>query len=122
MAVALLAPLAMAMGMPFAIGMRAAAARPGTPTAFLWGINGAASVCASVFGVVIAMIFGISAAFWAGGLAYAVAIASMAVLTGRPAVPESAMPLDGEPDRPTDGDRDPAGIGVARLRGAGQAS
>jgi hypothetical protein len=85
--VALLAPLAMAMGMPFAIGMRAASARAGTPTAFLWGINGAASVCASVLGVVIAMFLGISAAFWAGGLAYAMAIASMAVITGRPVRP-----------------------------------
>ena len=49
------------------IGMRAAAARPGTPTAFLWGINGATSVCASVLGVVIALFFGIAAAFWTGG-------------------------------------------------------
>jgi hypothetical protein len=53
--------------------MRAAAGRPGTPTAFLWGINGAASVCASVFGVVIAVFFGITAAFWTGAAVYAVA-------------------------------------------------
>ena len=46
--------------------MRAASTVPAAPTAFLWGINGAASVCASVLGVVIALFFGISAAFWAG--------------------------------------------------------
>jgi hypothetical protein len=76
-AVALLAPLALFMGMPFALGMRAAATVPGAPTAFLWGINGAASVCASVLGVVIALFFGISTAFWAGALAYGLAFASM---------------------------------------------
>jgi hypothetical protein len=80
-AVALLAPLALAMGMPFALGMRSAARVPGAPTAFLWGINGAASVCASVLGVVIALFFGISTAFWAGAAAYALALGSMAVIT-----------------------------------------
>jgi hypothetical protein len=79
-AVALLAPLALVMGMPFALGMRAAATVPAAPTAFLWGINGAASVCASVLGVVIALFFGISTAFWAGALAYGLALASMAAI------------------------------------------
>jgi MFS family permease len=90
-AVALLAPLALVMGMPFALGMRAAATVPAAPTAFLWGINGAASVCASVLGVVIALFFGISTAFWAGALAYGLALASMvAVARGnRRASPEA---------------------------------
>jgi hypothetical protein len=90
-AIALLAPLALFMGMPFAIGMRAASSRPGTPTAFLWGINGATSVCASVFAVVIALFFGISIAFWTGAFAYAVALASMVAITApwrAPAAPE----------------------------------
>ena len=82
-AVALVAPLALVMGMPFVIGMRAASAQPDSPTAFLWGINGAASVCASVLGVVIALFFGISTAFWAGALAYAMAIVSMSLITAR---------------------------------------
>jgi hypothetical protein len=82
-AVAILAPVALAMGMPFAIGMRVAAAAPETPTAFLWAINGAASVCGSVFGVVIALFFGISAAFWTGVLAYAVASVAMLAITAR---------------------------------------
>jgi hypothetical protein len=109
-AVALLAPLAMAMGMPFAIGMRAASARAGTPTAFLWGINGAASVCASVLGVVIAMFLGISAAFWAGGLAYAMAIASMAVITGRPVHPAQLDDVVDGPGSSVDGTAEVASL------------
>ncbi len=94
-AVGLLAPLGLVMGTPFAIGMRAAATRPGAPTAFLWGINGATSVCASVFGVVIALFLGISAAYWAGFLAYvaaAVAITMIARSSRRGAPAPAADP------------------------------
>lgn len=91
-AVALLAPLALVMGMPFAVGMRAAAAVANAPTAFLWGINGAASVCASVMAVVIALFFGISAAFWTGALMYGLAVGSMVVITRRASVPEEPAP------------------------------
>ncbi|HEX5366305.1 MAG TPA: hypothetical protein VFW63_06560 [Acidimicrobiales bacterium] len=72
-AVGLLAPLALFMGMPFSIGMGAASRRTGAPTAFLWGINGAMSVLASVFGALLAMFFGINFTFGLGFLAYAVA-------------------------------------------------
>ena len=76
-AVALLAPLSLMMGMPFAIGMRMATHRPGATTAFMWGINGATSVCGSVFGLVIALFFGIAAAFWVGALVYLLALIAM---------------------------------------------
>ncbi len=84
------------MGMPFVIGMRAAAGRGNTPTAFLWGVNGAASVCASVFGVVISVFFGIAAAFWTGGAAYVVAAVAMSVIAraqrnAAPAVDDSVQ-------------------------------
>jgi hypothetical protein len=82
-AVALLAPLALAMGMPFAVGMRAAAASPGAPTAYLWAINGAMSVCGSVLGLVIALFLGISVAFWSGALAYAMALVSIVAIARR---------------------------------------
>jgi SAM-dependent methyltransferase len=97
-AVAILAPLGLVMGMPFAIGMRAAAARAGAPTAFLWGINGATSVCASVFGVVIAVFFGISVSYWTGLVAYAVAAASLVAITRRRPVfiEPAAEPSKGE--------------------------
>ncbi len=95
-AVGLLAPLSFGMGMPFVIGMRAAAGRGNTPTAFLWGVNGAASVCASVFGVVISVFFGIAAAFWTGGAAYVVAAVAMSVIAraqrnAAPAVDDSVQ-------------------------------
>jgi hypothetical protein len=99
-AVAVLAPAALLMGMPFTIGMRAAALRPGTPTAFLWGINGAASVCASVLGVVIALFFGISTAFWAGTGAYMFALVSLLVITARAPVEARRIELDDEPGPP----------------------
>ena len=97
-AVALLAPLGLVMGMPFAIGMRAASTRPGAPTAFLWGINGATSVCASVLAVTIAVFYGISSAYWTGLAAYAVAAASLLVIARRrapavePVEPELELP------------------------------
>jgi hypothetical protein len=94
-AVALLAPLALIMGMPFAVGMRAAAASPGTPTALLWGINGATSVCASVLGLVIALFVGISAAFWSGALAYGLALGSMAAIAWRH---DASPPVAAEPE------------------------
>ncbi len=91
-AVAILMPLGLFMGMPFAIGMRAAAARPGAPTAFLWGINGATSVCASVLAVTLAVFFGISVSYWAGAVAYAVAAASLlAIVRLRPAPPTGTV-------------------------------
>jgi hypothetical protein len=91
-AIALLAPLALPMGMPFAIGMRAAEAREGVPTAYLWGINGATSVCASVLGIVLSLFFGIATAFWAGALAYVVALVSMIAITRRAPDAEPAEP------------------------------
>ena len=77
-ATAMLVPIGFLMGMPFPIGMKMASLRPSAPTAFLWGINGAMSVCASVVAVVIAMSWGISTAFWAGCVCYAVALAALA--------------------------------------------
>jgi len=62
-ATAMLVPIGFLMGMPFPIGMKMASLRPNAPTAFLWGINGAMSVCASVLAVVVALSWGISTAF-----------------------------------------------------------
>jgi hypothetical protein len=100
-AVGLLMPLGLVMGMPFAIGMRTAAQRPGAPTAFLWGINGAMSVCASVLAVVVALFFGISTAYWAGFLAYGLALGSIIVISRARLAPEPApvpTPSAAEPE------------------------
>lgn len=73
-AVVLLAPMATLMGMPFSLGMRAATAAGHVPTAYLWAVNGALSVCASVLGVAIALFFGIATAFAAGVGAYVLSL------------------------------------------------
>jgi hypothetical protein len=75
--------MAFFMGMPFSIGMKMASTDEDSPTAFLWGINGAMSVVASVFATVIALFFGIIWTFIAGLAAYVLAAGSMYVLVKR---------------------------------------
>jgi hypothetical protein len=76
--IAKLLPLGFFMGMPFPIGMRRALADAPALAPWLWGVNGAASVCASVLAVVIALGAGISAAFWTGAACYCGALAALA--------------------------------------------
>jgi hypothetical protein len=85
-AVTILAPMGLAMGMPFPIGMKVVSTWPDAPTPLFWGINGATSVCASVLAVAIALSWGISAAFWVGCICYCAAAAGLAValMRGRP--------------------------------------
>jgi len=73
-AVGLLFPGGLMMGMAFPLGMKLAASRAAALTPWLWGVNGAASVLASVLGVCIALGWSISAAFYAGCVAYIVAV------------------------------------------------
>ena len=73
-AVAMLAPLGFFMGMAFPLGMELAGRRSETLTPWLWGINGATSVCASVLALVIALTWGISVAFWCGFAGYVLAL------------------------------------------------
>jgi hypothetical protein len=71
--VGILFPLGFLMGMAFPLGMKSASENEPDLTPWLWGINGAASVCASVLAVVISLYAGISATFWTGMACYAVA-------------------------------------------------
>jgi hypothetical protein len=82
-AVGLLSPLGFLMGMAFPLGMRAAAARATTLTPWLWGVNGATSVCASVVAIVIALQWGISASFWTGVVCYVAAGVGLAEFARR---------------------------------------
>jgi hypothetical protein len=75
--VAILAPLGFFMGMAFPIGMARALREKPALAPWLWAINGAASVCASVLAVVIALGAGISVAFWVGAACYALALVSL---------------------------------------------
>ena len=73
-AVAILFPLGIFMGMAFPVGMQAASESAASFTPWLWGINGACSVLASVLAVVIALGSGISTSFWTGTVCYAIAL------------------------------------------------
>ena len=80
-AVGILFPLGLFMGMAFPLGMRVASASSASLTPWLWGINGATSVFASVLAVVIAMGWGISASFWTGFACYGAALVSFSRAT-----------------------------------------
>ena len=73
-AVGILFPAGAFMGVAFPLGMKLAAGRTSGLTAWFWGLNGAASVLASVLGVCIALTWSISAAFWSGWTCYAAAL------------------------------------------------
>ena len=75
---ALLAPMGVLMGTAFPMGMRRAAASRAELMPWLWAVNGATSVLASVLAVVIAMASGISTSFWAGVACYALALVAYA--------------------------------------------
>jgi hypothetical protein len=70
---AILFPLGVLMGMAFPLGMRVASTRFSPLTPWLWGLNGATSVCASVLATAISLAASISASFWTGFAWYAVA-------------------------------------------------
>ncbi len=72
-ALALLAPAGFLMGMAFPLAMTLATRTQPSLAAWFWGINGAASVCASVIAVAIATSAGIAAAWWTGVVCYAAA-------------------------------------------------
>lgn len=73
LSVSILFILGFFMGMPFPLGMRLASTQSSSLTPWLWGINGAASVCASVLAVVIGLTSGITTAFWVGVFCYLIA-------------------------------------------------
>jgi hypothetical protein len=75
-AAGLLFPLGFFMGMAFPLGMKAASALSEVLTPWLWGLNGAASVLASMVTFLIVLGSGVSAAFWTGFACYGIAVAS----------------------------------------------
>ena len=81
MAVALLTPLGLAMGMPFPRGLQEAGRDLPAP-AFYWGLNGVMSVIGSVITVLIAVSFGFRAAMLVGSGCYLLAAVVAGTLTG----------------------------------------
>mgnify|MGYP003386259155 CR=1 FL=1 len=74
MALIMVAPMGFAMGMAFPMGIQLAV-RKGAFEAlpWLWGLNGAASVFASVLSILISLTWGISVTFWCGFSCYLLA-------------------------------------------------
>ncbi len=69
-------PIGFLMGMAFPLGMKAAVGRVHDITAWLWGINGATSVCASVGAIVISLAAGITVTYLCGFVCYVLAFVS----------------------------------------------
>lgn len=70
LAVLLLAPPAFLMGFGFPLGMRRVGQNDDPRGAWLWAINGAASVVASVLAMVCSLELGIQVTLWTGALVY----------------------------------------------------
>jgi len=77
LAAALVFPFGFFMGMPFPLGLRRLSLDPdAAPVSCLWGINGVASVVASISCIVLAVIAGFTWVFIAGAACYALAWAT----------------------------------------------
>jgi spermidine synthase len=69
-AVMLLAPLGLLLGVPFAYGLRVASERDPWLGPWAWAINGCASVVGSIITVVLSMNFGFTFVLWAAVVVY----------------------------------------------------
>jgi hypothetical protein len=74
LAVGILLPLGLVMGTGFPLGMRAAYPRAEAFTPWLFGVNGATSICGAVVAVVISLSLGITATLLGGAACYLVAL------------------------------------------------
>ncbi|QDU69386.1 hypothetical protein [Engelhardtia mirabilis] len=81
--VALLAPLSVAMGMPFPLGLGRIARGDARLTAWAWGINGYMSVVGSVLTIGLGIAFGFQMVVWIGAGVYGVALLSAPLLAAR---------------------------------------
>lgn len=79
LAVVLLCPLGLLMGMPFPLGIKRLDAQSHELIPWMWGINGAFSVLGSVFTAVLSINYGFSITMWIGLAAYVGALATFAI-------------------------------------------
>jgi hypothetical protein len=78
MAVAMIAPVAFWMGVPFPLGIRAIAATGGKHVPWAWAANGCASVVGSVCAVLGAMVWSFSTMLVIAGAIYVLALMVLA--------------------------------------------
>ncbi|MGH7676369.1 MAG: SAM-dependent methyltransferase, partial [Gemmatimonadales bacterium] len=74
-AVAVLAPLAILLGIPFPLGLRGLGAGDAPPVAWAWAVNGFAAVVAAPLAALVALEAGSPALLWAAAACYAGAAA-----------------------------------------------
>jgi hypothetical protein len=79
-----IAPLAWFLGMCFPLGLRLAGQHSDTITAWMWGVNGAAGVMASIVAVMVSMWLGIDVSLWIAAALYAALVFPMRALSGGP--------------------------------------
>jgi hypothetical protein len=68
---AFVVPLALMLGTCFPIGLRLSGRYSAEITAWMWGVNGAAGVLASIVAVMISMWLGIDVSLWVAAALYA---------------------------------------------------
>jgi hypothetical protein len=99
-AVTLLLPMGIALGIPMPTGMRMLAARAPQMVAWAWGINGALSVLGATLAIFIAMNWGFQVTLLAAAATYLVGLVALlaatrvSALPDLPAVPALANPSD----------------------------
>lgn len=76
LSIALIAPLAFAMGMPFPLGLARTAGRAPALVPWAWGVNGCASVVAAILATMLAIHFGFTVVVVLAVLLYALAAAA----------------------------------------------
>lgn len=86
--IALLAPVGVALGMPMPLGLARFSALYPRSVAYAWGVNGIASVLASVLGIVVAINFGYRVASLVAAACYVLALAHAAAGRWAPAPPD----------------------------------
>jgi hypothetical protein len=79
----MIAPLSILLGLAFPIGMRLVGAVSDLATAWLWGVNGACGVLASVAAVAVSMWFGIHRNLWLAAIAYVLVAVALRALQRR---------------------------------------
>jgi fumarate reductase subunit D len=81
--VGMVAPVSVLLGTAFPIGVRLVDARSDQAAAWLWGVNGACGVLASVSAVAVSMWFGIHRNLWVAAAAYVLVALLMRALQRR---------------------------------------
>ena len=82
--VAAIAPAGVLMGFGFPTGMRLISLIDRKPTPWLWGVNGAAGVLASIVAVACSIAYGISVTLMVGGICYLLLIPTTLVFISLP--------------------------------------